>query len=334
MGSPAAPFGTRCAGTLRSSRTLLAVGRAGRPTQTLPWDARGHGGPPPTPCPRAICPATDPRCAARRAVAQVPDPTQRALLEQGPRRGAGRGSRGRASSSTVTSHLDPAGPTGPARATGPTRARPRHPRHERLARPVAPARHRRPRTLCHLADLTLLQRPSGRWGSLADGTDATPRAPTRRPQPRLLPPGQAPLGHLDAPARTALVILTARALRHGRTQGSSADCSACTRIPQTHAPDLRGPLTPPPCQPWDPARPRGLTCPKCRGFDARLRRNGITWSRHLPQRLLDVETRALTEAGAQVSQCRRRPNNSTAPGGGATGPPTARKGFSGLFFSS
>ena len=86
-----------------------------------------------------------------------------------------------------------------------------------------------------------LARPAALWavGLLADEDWTRLLAAHRRLSPGLLPPDEHLWEHLDAPARMALVILTAQALRHEEdAEIIRRLLSACTRITQTHAPDL------------------------------------------------------------------------------------------------
>ena len=86
-----------------------------------------------------------------------------------------------------------------------------------------------------------LARPAALWavGLLADEDWTRLLAAYRRRSHVLLPPDEHLWEHLDAPARTALVILTAQALRHEEdAEIIRRLLSACTRITQTHATDL------------------------------------------------------------------------------------------------
>ena len=156
------------------------------PRQTLPWDALGdtvarlHSLPV-----EGHLPAADPRARARRAVAQVPDPTQRALLERsspGCRR-----IRRRASSSTVTSTsanwANWASAASRASHLG-THATNGSQPGQWLLLDIDDLGRGHP-----VADLAR-RRPSGQWGSLADEDWTRLLAAYRRRSHVLLPPDE------------------------------------------------------------------------------------------------------------------------------------------------
>lgn len=200
----------------------------------LPWDALGdtvarlHSLPV-----EGHLPAADPRARARRAVAQVPDPTQRALLEQ-----VLAGVPDDVPASIVVHgdlHLGQLGQVG-------QRGQPGH-----LGTHATNGSQPGQWLLLDIDDLGRghpvadLARPAALWavGLLADEDWTRLLAAYRRRSPGLLPPDEHLWEHLDPPARMALVILTAQALRHEEdAEIIRRLLSACTRITQTHAPDL------------------------------------------------------------------------------------------------